>query len=168
MTRLIDGEASHLEAILAIVNDVIATTTAIYEEQPMTASEATAWWESQQASEHPIVVAVDDEGVVAGFATYGAFNKRSGYRRTIEHSLHVAAAFRGRGLGKRLLAEIEARARAAGMHTMIGLIDAENAASVRLHESAGFHHAGTLRQVGRKHGRWLDMLSYQKLLSDAS
>lgn len=164
--RIVDAEESHLPAIRAIQNDVIANTTAIYDDRPATEAEAAEWFANKRAAGRPVVVAVDELGVVMGFASYGEFNKKPGYRHTAEHSVHVASEARGRGLGRQLLATIEDRARAAGLHVLVGLIDAENTASRRLHESAGYTHAGTLREVGRKFGRWLDMCYYQKSLND--
>ncbi|TWT97792.1 N-acyltransferase YncA [Botrimarina colliarenosi] len=162
--QLIDADASHLAAIQAIVNDVVATTTAIYDEAPATDRETADWFEVKRAKGFPVIVAIDESVSVMGFASYGDFNKKPGYRFTVEHSLHVAADHRGKGLGRVLLEAIESRARGAGVHTMVGLIDAENVASRRLHESAGYELAGTLKEVGWKFGRWLNMCSYQKIL----
>lgn len=162
--RLIDADESHLPSIREITNDVIANTTAIYDDEPATEAETRAWFAKKRSAGLPVLVAVSSDGVVAGFASYGVFNARPGYRRSVEHSVHVAAVFRGQGLGGRLLEALEARAREAGVHTLVGLIDAENVGSIRLHKSCGFTHAGTLRQVGWKFGRWLDMSYYQKLL----
>lgn len=162
--RLIDGEPVHLPAIHAIINEVIANTTAIYDDDPATEAQAAEWFAQKQAAGFPVIVALDQSDRLLGFASYGEFNKKPGYRYTVEHSVHVAAASRGRGLGRLLLRAIEGRAREAGKHTMVGLIDAENIASLRLHESAGYTFAGTLQQVGHKFGRWLDMCYYQKSL----
>lgn len=162
--RLIDAEPGHLPEIHAIINEVIASTTAIYADQPATEAETLEWFTQKQAGRLPVIVAIDDSDQVLGFASYGAFNKKPGYRYTVEHSVHIASASRGQGLGRQLLVAIEGRAREAGKHTIVGLIDAENTASRRLHESAGYTLAGTLREVGRKFDRWLDMCYYQKPL----
>lgn len=164
--RIVDAEESHLPAIRAIQNDVIANTAAIYDDEPATEDGVAEWFDKKRAAGYPVVVAVNEVAGVLGFASYGEFNKKPGYRHTAEHSVHVASEARGQGLGRRLLATIEDRARAAGLHMLVGLIDAENTASRRLHESAGYAHAGTLREVGRKFGRWLDMCYYQKPLLD--
>lgn len=164
---LIDAEPVHLPAIHAILNEVIANTTAIYSDQPATTEEAAAWFDGKRAAGFPVIVAVEADDRVLGFASYGEFNPKPGYRYTVEHSVHVAEACRGRGTGRRLLDAIEARARGANRHTMVGLIDAENTASRRLHESAGYLHVGTLREVGRKFDRWLDMCYYQKQLTES-
>lgn len=161
--RLIDADESHLPAIRAITNDVIANTNAIYEETPATAEETAAWFAGKRAKGLPVLVALDEAGV-AGFASYGEFNPKSGYRQTVEHSLHVAPDRRGRGLGKALLSAIEDRAREAGVRTLIGLIDSGNEPSRRLHEAAGYRLCGELPEIGRKFGRWLSVCYYVKRL----
>ena len=161
--RLIDADESHLPAIHAIVNDVIAHTNAIYEEKPATQAESEAWFANKQANGYPVIVAVDEAGV-SGFASYGDFNPKSGYRQTAEHSLHVAPDRRGQGLGRRLLEAIEGRAREAGVRTFVGLIDSGNEPSRRLHESAGYQLCGELPEVGCKFGRWLNVCYYVKRL----
>lgn len=163
--RVIDADASHLAEIEAIVNDVIANTTAIYVDEPTSREDTLGWFEAKRSAGLPVIVAIDAEGVVAGFASYGPFNQRHGYRYTVEHSLHVAPSHRGEGVGRSLLEAIVERARNAGMHAMVGVIDAGNTASCRLHESAGFELVGQLPEVGRKFDRWLDVCFYHKRLS---
>ena len=98
---------------------------------------------------------------MAGFATYGPFRALPAYAHTVEHSVYVRADQRGRGVGRALLAELVRTARERELHVMVGVIDAANLASVALHRAAGFRHAGTLREVGYKFGRWLDVDLYQ-------
>ncbi|QDT69257.1 N-acyltransferase YncA [Planctomycetes bacterium MalM25] len=165
--RLIDADVSHLPAIRAIVNDVIASTNAIYEETPATEEETIAWFAAKRAKGFPVLVAIDETGV-AGFASYGEFNPKSGYRDTVEHSLHVAPDRRGQGLGRRLLEAIEQRARDAGVRAMIGLIDSGNEPSRRLHTSAGYRLCGELPEIGHKFGRRLTVCYYVKHLESAA
>ncbi|MHB8766428.1 MAG: GNAT family N-acetyltransferase, partial [Deferrisomatales bacterium] len=99
-----------------------------------------------------------------GFATYGVFRAWPAYKYSVEHSVYVHPSHRGRGLGRVLLAALVARARAQGVHVLVGGIDADNRASRALHEALGFSHAGTIRQAGFKFGRWLDLAFYQLVL----
>ena len=158
-----DATAADLVAILAIHNDVIANTTAIYSEDAATMADRERWFDDKRASNLPIIVA-DQEGVVLGFATFGAFRAWPCYRHSAEHSVHVGAAYRGMGVGRTLLGALVERARGCGVHVIIGGIDADNAASLALHGSLGFTRGGTLREVGRKFDRWLDLVFMQKML----
>ncbi len=109
------------------------------------------------------LIAHDAHGI-AGFGSFGDFRAWSGYRFTDEHTLHVRADARGRGIGSQLLLELMERARTLGKHAMIAGIDADNAASIRLHERLGFTFGGRLREVGYKFDRWLDLVFLQRLL----
>ena len=111
----------------------------------------------------PFIVALDGANV-AGFATYGQFRAGPGYARTMEHTVICAEAARGRGVGRALMAEIEARARAAGVAVLIGGISAENPAAIAFHGRIGFAKAARLRGVGWKWGRALDLVLMQKTL----
>ncbi len=159
-----DCDATHLEAIRAIFNAEIAHSMALWEEAPRSEATLRAWWDVKAQAGFPVIGAFA-EGVLLGFATYGAFRPQSGYRYCVEHSLYVAASHRGRGIGRQLLSAIVDRARQVGMHTMIGVIDAANTPSRRLHESAGFELVGTMPEVGFKFDRWLDACFYQRVLS---
>jgi phosphinothricin acetyltransferase len=100
-----------------------------------------------------------------GFASFGTFRAWPAYKYSVEHSVYVDARFRGRGVGRRLLEELIAAARARDFHVLIGGIDAANTVSIALHERLGFTHCGTIRQVGFKFGRWLDLTFYQLILA---
>lgn len=152
-----------LPGILAIYNDAVATTTAVYTDRPRTAEAQAAWLEERRAQGLPVLVAAEG-GAIAGFATYGPFRPWPGYRHTVEHSVYVAPGRHGRGVGSRLLAALVEAARAAGLHVMVAGVDAANEASLRLHERHGFERAGHLREVGRKFDRWLDLVLLQRLL----
>ncbi|MCL2465462.1 MAG: N-acetyltransferase family protein [Micrococcales bacterium] len=143
-------------ALASLYNDLGVATTASYDIAPVTTSERAAWLAEHARCGWPVLVA-DDDGRVVGYAAYGAFRPKAGYRHTVEHSVYVRAASQGRGVGQALLDALIAIARAGGVHAIVGLVDAENAGSVAFHERMGFATVGTLPQVGRKFGRWLDV-----------
>jgi len=159
-----DAIVADVPSILAITNDVIATSTAIYTETPATFEERRAWLQARQDLGYPVLVALDESGAVAGFATFGDFRAWPGYRYTIEHSVHVRADRRGQGIGSRLVASLLPRAAALGKHVIIAGIDAANAPSIRLHERLGFERVALFSEVGRKFGRWLDLVFLQRLI----
>ncbi|HEX4647537.1 MAG TPA: GNAT family N-acetyltransferase [Steroidobacteraceae bacterium] len=158
-----EARGSDLEGIVAIYNDVLATSTAIFSSAPVTLEERREWWRARTAQGYPVLVARDARGVL-GFASFGDFRAWPGYRFTVEHSVHVRADGRGRGVGTVLLTRLIARAAALGKHVMIGGVDAANTASIRFHERLGFEQAGRLREVGHKFERWLDLVFLQRRL----
>ena len=158
-----DATEADLPRVLEILNHAIVHTTAVWSLSPVTLDNRQAWLRDRAANGFPVLVA-DDRGDVAGFASYGVFRAYEGFKHTVEHSVYVHESARGRGIGRLLLTALIAHAKARGVHVMVGVIDAENAASIALHKSAGFVEAGVLRESGRKFGRWLDMLSMQKIL----
>ncbi|WP_100085379.1 GNAT family N-acetyltransferase [Nitrospirillum viridazoti] len=164
-----DANAADLPRIVAILNEAIVHTTAIWSLQPTSVAERAAWLADRQAKGQPVLVATPGPdappGEVLGFATYGEFRARSGYQHTVENSLYVDEAARGRGIGTALLSALLARATAAGLHVMIAGIEASNLTSIRLHQRYGFSETGRLPQVGRKFDRWLDLVFLQKILN---
>ena len=169
-TIIRDATETDLPGILAIYNEVIRTSTAVYTEQEATLQDRQAWFAARRGQGYPVLVAADPStGAVLGYATFGDFRPWPGYRHTVEHSVHVRADARGRGLGRSLVEPLLARAALAGKHVIVAGIDAANPASIRLHERLGFEQAGRLREVGTKFGRWLDLLFMQRFLgpSDA-
>ncbi|PHK94639.1 GNAT family N-acetyltransferase [Pseudoroseomonas rhizosphaerae] len=157
MPEIRDATEADLPALLAILNQAIRETTAIWHTAEATLEARQAWLRERQGRGLPVLVAVDG-GVVRGFASYGDFRPFAGFAATAEHSVYVDPAAQGRGVGLALLEALVARGRAAGLHVMVGAIEAGNAASVALHRKAGFEEAGLLREVGRKFDRWLDLL----------
>jgi L-amino acid N-acyltransferase len=156
-----DAGESDLPGLLAIYNDVIATSTAIYSYIPVTLEDRTQWWQARVAMGYPVLVATDESGVL-GFSTFGDFRTWPGYRFTVEHSVHVRSKIRGRGVGKELVRALFPRAAALGKHVMIAGVDAANEASIRFHEQLGFEKSGHLREVGHKFDRWLDLVFLQR------
>lgn len=154
----------HADAILAIFNEAIVNSTALYDYQPRTPQSMLPWFDAKRAGNFPVIGVEDADGGLLAFASYGTFRGWPAYKYTVEHSVYVHKDHRGQGLGRMVMRELIAAARRNDVHAMIGGIDATNAGSIALHERLGFKHAGTLPQVGFKFGRWLDLAFYQLLL----
>ena len=164
MVEIRSAEVGDLPGILAIYNEVIASSTAVYSDDPATLENRRAWFEGRRSRGFPVIVGVDASGI-AGFSSFGDFRGvYSGYRHTVEHSVHIRSDLRGQGLGKRLVEALFPHATAMNVHVMIGAIDAANAGSMRFHEKLGFTQAGLFREVGRKFDRWLDLVFMQRIL----
>lgn len=158
------AQRSDLPQLLAIFNEVIANSTAVYFLEPTTLEERTAWFETRSRAGYPVIVAANG-GDVLGFASFGEFRGVwPGYRYSVEHSVHVRADQRGRGVGRALLQALFPLAADMGKHLMIGGIDADNAASLKLHEQLGFEKVAHFHEVGHKFGRWLDLVFMQRYL----
>jgi phosphinothricin acetyltransferase len=153
--------ARHGSEIRDIFNDAIASSTAVYDYGPRSLDTVEAWFGAKLAGGFPIIGVADDDDRLLGFASYGAFRLWDGFKYTVEHSVYVEKSARGRGIGEALLRQIIGLAKAQDYHVMIGAIDAANEASIALHRKLGFTLAGTMREVGFKFGRWLDVVFYQ-------
>jgi L-amino acid N-acyltransferase YncA len=158
-----DASERDVPALLDIYNEVIATSTAVYMDQPTTLEERLAWWQGRVASGYPVLVSEDDSGIV-GFASFGDFRPRPGYRFTVEHSVYVRDDRRGTGVGRALMTPLLDRAVSLGKHVVVAGVDAENDGSLRFHERLGFERVAHFKQVGFKFGRWLDLVFLQRTL----
>lgn len=159
-----DAADADLPAVLAIYNDVIANSTAVFSLQPTTLDERRAWMQARVQAGFPVLVAEAD-GEVLGFASFGEFRGAwHGYRHSVEHSVHVRADQRGRGIGSALVTALIERAAAMRKHVIVGGIDAANDGSLRMHERLGFERVAHLREVGHKFGRWLDLVFVQRFV----
>ncbi|MFF8726894.1 GNAT family N-acetyltransferase [Streptomyces sp. NPDC015171] len=143
------------EAVRAIRNRAIEESTALWTRTTLSPAEGAAWLAAHLERGSALVAEADGE--VAGFAVYGPWRELDGYRHTVEDSVYVDEGRHGLGIGSALLGALIGAAREAGHHVMIAGIEAENTASIRLHERFGFDRAGTVREVGTKFGRWLDL-----------
>ena len=161
---IVDASEADLPDILAIYNDAVQHTTAIWNETLVDLVNRRAWLAECTAAGFPVLVAHDAVGKVVGYASYGTWRSIEGFRHTVEHSVYVRADQRGKGLGPLLMQALIERARAANLHVMVAAIESENAASIRLHQRLGFVTCGQMPQVGRKFGRWLDLTFMQLIL----
>ena len=156
------AELDDAEAIRAIYNVEVTSSTVTFDLVPRSLEDQRAWL-LDHAGAHPAIVAVED-GEVAGFGSLSPYRDRPAYATTVEDSVYVHGRSRGRGGGKVLLSELVRVAVDHGFHSVIGRIVGGHEASIAVHRACGFEHVGTEREVGRKFGRWLDVVLMQKLL----
>ena len=154
------AQAADLGAILEIFNDAILNTTSVYYYRPHTIEDRLSWYEEKVRNGFPVLVFEEKDRVV-GFATFGPFRDRPAYKYTVEHSVYVRRDHRGRGVGTRLMMDIMKIANERGYATMVAGIDSSNEASRAMHENLGFTNCGTVKSVGYKFGKWLDVTFYQ-------
>lgn len=154
-----DATAADARAIAAIWNreirDGVSTFNTI--EKELSALKAAI------ASEAVFLVAVD-AGAVVGFATFGLFRGGPGYANTMEHTIYLAQAARGKGVGQALMTRLEDEAKARGVHVLVAGVGGENSGGIAFHKAIGFAEVGRLPEVGRKFDRWMDLVLLQKLL----
>lgn len=153
-----------LPEILDIFNDAILNSTALYDYKTRNMETMNAWYADKLKGNYPIVGAFDENDTLLGFATYGMFRVRPAYKYSVEHSVYVRSDKRGHGVGKVLLREIIKKAGEQNFHVMVGVIDASNGVSLKLHENEGFILTGIMKEVGFKFGKWLDAAFYQLIL----
>jgi phosphinothricin acetyltransferase len=155
MLTIRDAVQEDLEPITEIYNDAIRKTVATFDTVPKSIDEQRAWFAAHGAK-YPLVVAELDRRIV-GWASLSRWSGRCAYADTAELSIYVREAYRGRGIGKTLMHAVIHEGKTGGLHTIIARITEGNEVSVHLHESCGFNHIGTMREVGRKFGKRLDV-----------
>lgn len=153
-------EERDLPEVLEIYNDIILTNTAVYMYEPQSIQEKLQWFNDRKIAGYPLLV-FEEDGEVAGFATYSQFRPYPGYKYTMEHSVYVHKAHYQKGIATKLLRELIRIAEEKGVKTLVAGIDGENIGSVKAHEKLGFEYAGTIKNAGFKFGQWLDLVFYQ-------
>ncbi|HTR80780.1 MAG TPA: GNAT family N-acetyltransferase [Bacteroidota bacterium] len=153
---------SDLDAITEIYNEAILSTTATFDTEPKKPTERLEWFKSHR-ERHPILVAVID-GKVVGWASLSRWSDRAAYDGTAETSFYVKAEYRGHGIGRKLKGAIISEAQRLKFHTLIARVAEGSEESLHLNKSFGFVYVGTLKQVGRKFGKLLDVDILQKIL----
>jgi phosphinothricin acetyltransferase len=150
------------EAIRAIYNAEVQTSTVTFDIVARSLEEQERWIVDRSGA-HVALVALDGEEVI-GFGSLSPYRSRPAYSTTVEDSIYVHRDHQGRGVGRAILAELVELARTHGFHAMVGRIVGGHDASINLHRSLGFELAGREREVGRKFGRWLDVVVMELLL----
>ena len=154
-------------AIAAIYNHAVINTAAIWNDQTVDADNRIAWFEARALLGYPVIVS-EENGVVTGYASFGDWRAFDGFRHTVEHSVYVHPDHQGKGLGLALMVRLIEEAKRIGKHVMVAGIEAQNQASIHLHETLGFVTTGNMPQVGTKFGRWLDLTFMQLQLDERS
>ena len=163
-TRVRDATADDVPAMMAIYNEIVANSTAIYSFNPSSVDERREWFRVRTGGGWPVLAALRGEELV-GYASFSEFRGAwPGYLHSVEHSVYVRADCRHQGIGRALLQALLPVAAKMGKHVMIGGIDAANQGSLRLHERLGFERVAHFREVGRKFDRWLDLVFVQRFI----
>ena len=162
-----DATTEDAAAIARIYNQGIEDRVATLETQVRTPEER-AEWLAARGPRHPVLVAVDGEGAVAGWGSLNQFNPRPAYDHVVDFSVYVARERRGQGIGDALLGALEERARAIGYHKMVLAAFPTNAAGMRLYERHGFRTVGVYHEQGMLDGRWVDVIVMEKILMTTS
>ncbi len=150
------------ETIRAIYNPEVLESTVTFDLVPRTLEEQLAWQRARRGAHAALVVELDGE--VVGFGSLSPYKERAAYSTTVEDSVYVARHRQGMGIGRVLLEELLAVATEHGFHAVMARIVGGHDASIGLHAALGFTPVGTEREVGRKFGRWLDVVVMQRLL----
>ncbi|HLZ55908.1 MAG TPA: arsinothricin resistance N-acetyltransferase ArsN1 family A [Ktedonosporobacter sp.] len=151
-------------SIAHIYNQGIEDRAATLETQLRTAEERTEWL-AMRGTRHPVLVAVDSSGAVAGWGSLNPFNPRPAYDHVADFSVYVAREQRGRGIGDALLGALEERARRLGYHKMVLAAFPTNAPGMRLYERHGFQTVGIYHEQGQLDDRWVDVIIMEKILN---
>lgn len=154
------AEISDLKALLDIYNYEVENGVATFDLQPKTLREREKWFYNHNIENHPLYVAEVD-GKVAGYASLSPYREKEAYKSTVELSIYIALAHRGKGIATSLMEYILEVAKAdSRIHTVVSVITSGNEASARLHEKFGFTFCGTIKEVGMKFGQYLSIDNY--------
>ena len=156
MVTIRNSDHADVPALLEIYNDIILNTTAVWHEEPHTLDMRRQWLIDKGIQGLPVFVA-EENGEVIGFSTIGPFRPWAGYRFTVENSVYVAAAHRGKGVAALLMPPLINAAKLLGLHAVVAGIEASNEASILLHKKFGFVEVAHFKEVGYKFDRWLDL-----------
>ncbi|MCD1264331.1 GNAT family N-acetyltransferase [Shinella sumterensis] len=157
-----------IAAFTEIYRESVLNGVASYEIDPPSPDEMAARFAAITGKGYPYIVAVEQTGLILGYAYASAFRTRPAYRWLVEDSVYLAPEARGKGVGRALLAELIRRCTALGFRQMVAVIGGAHPASIAVHAAAGFAHSGHMKATGFKHGRWLDTVFMQRALGDGA
>jgi L-amino acid N-acyltransferase YncA len=157
-----DASPDDAEAICRVYNQGIEDRVATLETECRTPEERHEWM-AARGPRHPVLVA-DSDGVVTGWASLNRFNPRPAYDHVADLSVYVERAWRGRGVGRALLAALIERGRLLGYHKLVLAAFPDNAAGMALYARLGFTRVGVYREQGQLDGRWVDVVVMERLL----
>jgi L-amino acid N-acyltransferase YncA len=160
--ELRSAELRDAEAIRAIYNLEVETSTATFDLVPRSLEDQKRWL-VERSGAHAVIVATEGDEVV-GFGALSRWRDRPAYSTSVEDSVYVRRDQHGRGIGRALLGELVATAQRHGFHACFARIVGGHEASIGLPRACGFEIVGTEREVGRKFGRWLDVVLMERLL----
>jgi phosphinothricin acetyltransferase len=152
------------EAIRQIYNAEVTTSTVTFDIMPRTLDDQRRYL-SERSGAHAVIVATDESDQVLGYAALSPWRTKPAYSTSVEDSVYVHPGHQGRGIGRILLTELVEVATAHGFHAVFARIVGGHRASIKVHEALGFEVVGVEREVGRKFGRWLDVVVMELLLS---
>ncbi|MEX1841074.1 GNAT family N-acetyltransferase [Enterobacter cloacae] len=154
-------------AISEIYNHAVLHTAAIWNDTTVDTDNRIAWFEARTLAGYPVLVS-EENGIITGYASFSDWRAFDGFRHTVEHSVYVHPDHQGKGIGRTLMKALIVEARDIGKHVMVAGIEAQNHASIHLHQTLGFVTTGQMPQVGTKFGRWLDLTFMQLQLDERS
>ncbi|MCF3641325.1 N-acetyltransferase family protein [Rhizobium sp. TRM95111] len=162
------ADTADIAAFTEIYRESVLNGVATYEIDPPSFDEMRGRFATITGSGYPYIVAVEQTGLILGYAYASAFRTRPAYRWLVEDSIYLAPEARGRGVGKALLHDLVRRSTGLGFRQMVAVIGGAHPASIAVHRSAGFEHGGVMKATGFKHGRWLDTVIMQLPLGEGS
>ena len=159
------AEKKDLPALLDIYNDAVLNSTATFDLNPKEMPEWETWFYAHNKDNHPLYVAELPDGTVAGYGSLSPYREKEAYRSTVELSVYIRNDLRRRGIGNALMEALLEDASADPItHAVVSVITGGNTPSIRLHEKFGFTYGGTVREVGFKHGTYLDIVQYYRIV----
>lgn len=154
------ADAAYLQSIY---NVEVETSTATFDLVARTLEDQQGWITDRSGAHVAVVAEIDDE--VVGFGSLSPYKERPAYATTVEDSVYVHRAHHGQGVGRAILTDLVTTAGMHGFHAVIARIVGDHAASIALHSAVGFEQVGREREVGRKFGRWLDVVIMERILT---
>jgi len=151
-----------LPAIRDIYNEALLTTNAHYFAEPVSLEERKRWFHAH-GEKHPVFVAIRENEII-GWASLTRWSPHPAFENSVESSVYIHKNSRGKGFGKILLEKVIEEGSKTGIHTIIARILEGNPGSIKIHEDLGFEHIGVMKDIGKKHGQYLDLFMMQKMV----